>query len=66
MREKKEGAPEILAGAPLLGQVTALRSGHRHNHKLLTAVFADPAAYRYVDLPDSFLTPHAVALGAAD
>lgn len=42
-----------LAGAPLLGHVTALRSGHRHNHKLLTALFADAAAYRYVELPDS-------------
>ncbi len=61
-----------LAGAPLLGQVTALRSGHRHNHKLLTALFADPAAYRYVDLPDGFLMPRPAAasaglgLGAAD
>jgi len=62
-----------LAGAPLLGQVTALRSGHRHNHKLLTALFADPAAYRYVDLPDSLprLRPALVegsslSVGAAD
>ncbi len=46
-----------LAGAPLIGQVTAVRSGHRHNHSLLTALFEDPTAYRYVDLADSAARP---------
>jgi len=57
-----------LAGAPLIGHVTAVRSGHRHNHSLLSAVFADPTAYRYVDLTDSAMVPGrlAVGLGAAD
>jgi UDP-3-O-[3-hydroxymyristoyl] N-acetylglucosamine deacetylase len=39
-----------LAGAPILGRVTALRSGHRHNNRLLAALFADTAAFRHVDL----------------
>jgi UDP-3-O-[3-hydroxymyristoyl] N-acetylglucosamine deacetylase len=62
-----------LAGAPLIGQVTAVRSGHRHNHSLLSALFADPTAYRYVDLADSATLPGrlvggygALGLGAAD
>ena len=42
-----------LAGAPLIGQVTAVRSGHRHNHSLLTALFADPTAYRHVDMVEA-------------
>jgi UDP-3-O-[3-hydroxymyristoyl] N-acetylglucosamine deacetylase len=65
-----------LAGAPLLGRVTAARSGHRHNNQLLAALFADPAAYRYVDLAAPRPTPTvrstadrmagAMGLGAAD
>ncbi len=42
-----------LAGAPLLGTVTASRSGHRHNNRLLHALFAAPDAFRYVDLAQS-------------
>jgi UDP-3-O-[3-hydroxymyristoyl] N-acetylglucosamine deacetylase len=42
-----------LAGAPLLGAVSASRSGHRHNNRLLHALFAAPGAVRYVDLTDT-------------
>lgn len=64
-----------LAGAPILGRVTASRTGHRHNNRLLAALFADAAAYRYVDLaprtaPAVRSTPRqaagALGLGAAD
>ncbi len=39
-----------LAGAPLLATVTASRSGHRHNNRVLRTLFATPDAFRYVDL----------------
>ena len=42
-----------LAGAPVLGRVTASRSGHRHNNRLLHALFAAADAFRYVDLVES-------------
>lgn len=42
-----------LAGAPVLGCVTASRSGHRHNNRLLHALFAADDAFRYVDLVES-------------
>jgi UDP-3-O-[3-hydroxymyristoyl] N-acetylglucosamine deacetylase len=42
-----------LAGAPILGCVSASRSGHRHNNRLLRALFADPDAFRYVELVES-------------
>ena len=35
-----------LAGAPILGRYTGLRSGHAMTNKLLNALFADPLAYR--------------------
>lgn len=35
-----------LAGAPILGRYTGLRSGHAMTNKLLHALFADPLAYR--------------------
>ncbi len=41
-----------LAGAPLLGHVQCYRSGHRTNHLLLEALFADERAWRYVVLDD--------------
>ena len=64
-----------LAGAPLIGEVTAVRSGHRHNYNLLTALFADPTAYRYVEMSDMAAFPArrsvgrvagGLGLGAAD
>ena len=42
-----------LAGAPVLGRVIASRSGHRHNNRLLHALFATPDAFRYVELVES-------------
>jgi len=44
-----------LAGAPVLGRVVASRSGHRHNNRLLHALFADPDAFRYVELIESVM-----------
>jgi len=40
-----------LAGAPILGRVTATRSGHHTNNEVLRALFADPTAYAIVELP---------------
>ncbi len=38
-----------LAGAPILGRYTGLRSGHALTNRLLRALFARPDAYRMVD-----------------
>ncbi len=54
-----------LAGAPILGAVTASRSGHRHNNQLLHALFAQPDAFRYVELSDAGYG-HAALPGADD
>ena len=40
-----------LAGAPIIGRVQALRSGHNLNHRLLEALFADEDAWSFVDAP---------------
>ena len=37
-----------LAGSPILGRFTGHRSGHAMNNRLLRAVFADAAAWRFV------------------
>jgi UDP-3-O-[3-hydroxymyristoyl] N-acetylglucosamine deacetylase len=37
------------AGAPILGRYAGSRSGHAMTNKLLRALFADPAAWRWVD-----------------
>ena len=37
-----------LAGAPLIGHVRCLRSGHGMNHALLSALFDDPGAWRLI------------------
>ena len=37
-----------LAGAPILGRYIGHRAGHAMTNKLLRALFADPAAYRFV------------------
>ena len=36
------------AGAPILGRYTGTRAGHAMTNRLLQALFADPAAWRYV------------------
>jgi len=40
-----------LAGMPILGRVTATRSGHHTNNEALRALFADPLAYAIVEMP---------------
>jgi len=40
-----------LAGAPILGRVHGVRSGHALHNLLLQAVFADSSAWRMVDAP---------------
>jgi UDP-3-O-[3-hydroxymyristoyl] N-acetylglucosamine deacetylase len=42
-----------LAGAPLLGSFRGVRSGHAHTRRLLSALFADPEAWRYTTLSRS-------------
>ena len=44
-----------LAGAPIIGEVKALRSGHALNHHLLTALFADADAWSYVEMTDALV-----------
>ena len=36
-----------LAGAPIVGRFRGVRSGHSHNRRLLTALFADDEAWSY-------------------
>jgi UDP-3-O-[3-hydroxymyristoyl] N-acetylglucosamine deacetylase len=38
-----------LAGAPLVGAYRSLRGGHKLNHAVLTALMADPSAWRLVE-----------------
>ncbi len=52
-----------LAGAPILGRVTATKSGHHTNNEALRALFADPTAYALVEMPES-ATAYAEALPA--
>ncbi|MBM3488787.1 MAG: UDP-3-O-acyl-N-acetylglucosamine deacetylase [Alphaproteobacteria bacterium] len=40
-----------LAGAPIIGRVQALRSGHNLNRRLLEALFGDEDAWCFVDAP---------------
>jgi UDP-3-O-[3-hydroxymyristoyl] N-acetylglucosamine deacetylase len=40
-----------LAGAPIIGNIRCVKSGHRHNNALLRALFAQRDAWRYVDMP---------------
>lgn len=40
-----------LAGAPIIGSVRCIRSGHRHNNIVLRALFDQREAWRYVDMP---------------
>lgn len=42
-----------LAGAPILGRVTATKSGHHTNNAVLRALFADPAAYAVVEMTEA-------------
>jgi len=40
-----------LAGAPVLGSVRCIRSGHRHNNIALRALFDQRDAWRFIDMP---------------
>ena len=40
-----------LAGAPLLGRFSGVKSGHGLNNQLLRALFSDPVHYQKVTLP---------------
>jgi UDP-3-O-[3-hydroxymyristoyl] N-acetylglucosamine deacetylase len=40
-----------LAGAPLLGRVTALRPSHEMNYRLLAALLAEPDAWEWAEFP---------------
>jgi UDP-3-O-[3-hydroxymyristoyl] N-acetylglucosamine deacetylase len=39
-----------LAGAPIIGQIDALRSGHTLNNQFLNSLFADDTAWSYVEM----------------
>ncbi len=41
-----------LAGAPIIGRFTGVKSGHAHSNQLLRALFANPAAWCWVELDD--------------
>ncbi|TAD91709.1 MAG: UDP-3-O-acyl-N-acetylglucosamine deacetylase [Alphaproteobacteria bacterium] len=60
-----------LAGAPILGHVHGERAGHAFNNRLLHALFADPANWRWVEVsrggtvrPIEAVTHEAVTHGA--
>ncbi len=40
-----------LAGAPVIGSLRCVKSGHRHNNLLLRALFEQGDAWRYIDMP---------------
>ena len=40
-----------LAGAPLIGVYRSYCGGHKSNHSVLEALFADPGAYEFIELP---------------
>lgn len=42
-----------LAGAPLIGCYRSYCGGHKSNHAVLEALFADPGAYEFIELPVS-------------
>ncbi len=41
-----------LSGAPLIGAYRSVRGGHKLNHAVLTALFADRSAWTYVEMPE--------------
>ena len=45
-----------LAGAPIIGDITALRSGHMANNQALHALLADPSAYRMVEMTSDMIS----------
>lgn len=55
-----------LAGAEIIGDVTAERTGHALNNQLLRALFADPSAYELVDAEDTTTPVSSPVLAAAE
>ena len=42
-----------LAGAPIIGKIVALRSGHTLNNQFLNSLFADDTAWSYVEMSEA-------------
>jgi len=42
---------DLYLSGPILGKVTTVRGGHGLNHALLTELFADPKAWKFVSMP---------------
>lgn len=42
---------DLYLAGPILGKVTTVRGGHGLNHDLMTALFADPKAWKFMSLP---------------
>ena len=42
-----------LAGAPMMGAYRSVRGGHKLNHAVLCALFADQSAWAYVEMPET-------------
>ena len=56
-----------LAGAPLLGAYRSVRGGHTLNHAVLSALMADPSAWKMVEAPEVRReAPRRVIRGHAD
>jgi UDP-3-O-[3-hydroxymyristoyl] N-acetylglucosamine deacetylase len=55
-----------LAGAPIIGAVDALRSGHALNSNLLHTLFDNPDAWSYVEMTDALVpgTSHIEEIGS--
>ena len=52
-----------LAGGVVLGRFEGFKTGHGMNNKLLRAVLADPANYRWVDITDVMMNPNGSFVG---
>jgi len=57
-----------LSGAPLLAAYRSIRGGHKLNHAVLSALMADPSAWKLVEGPEATRTeaPRRVIRGHAD
>lgn len=53
-----------LAGAQISGHFQGYRSGHAMNHEIVRALFADPSAWRYAELPQAVVEPEPLAATA--
>ncbi len=42
---------DVYLGGPILGRITAMKSGHALNHALMMALYADPEAWKFVTIP---------------